>query len=138
MHINMIIDSTKHPKNLKECNCLPTCSMIEYEVTDTSNVDDWNYMKSINLVQNKYVSIHEYFSFFYILFIYPIHYFHLYSTPKQIVNLKCTYKSLFNQTHTPAHITHIYSHYIHTYVIHTYIHTRIYTYTYIYTHNINL
>lgn len=57
MHINMIpiIDSTKHPTNLKECNCLPTCSMIEYEVTDTSNVDDWKYIKSINLVQNKYV-----------------------------------------------------------------------------------
>ncbi|KAL4090753.1 hypothetical protein QTP88_025530 [Uroleucon formosanum] len=44
--------STKHPTNLKECNCLPTCSMIEYEITDTSNVDDWKYIKSINLVQN--------------------------------------------------------------------------------------
>lgn len=52
-HKYNIIDSTKHPTNLKECNCLPTCSMIEYEITDTSNVDDWKYIKSINLVQNK-------------------------------------------------------------------------------------
>ncbi|XP_050060299.1 pickpocket protein 28-like [Aphis gossypii] len=46
------IHSTKLPENRLVCNCLPTCSMIEYEVTDTSHFDDWNYMKSINLVQN--------------------------------------------------------------------------------------
>ncbi|XP_022161024.1 uncharacterized protein LOC111027084 [Myzus persicae] len=34
------------------CNCLPTCSMIEYEVTDTSHFDDWNYFKLTNLVKN--------------------------------------------------------------------------------------
>ncbi|XP_060849633.1 pickpocket protein 28-like, partial [Rhopalosiphum padi] len=46
------LDATKFPENQMECNCLPTCSMIEYEVIDTSHFDDWNYMKLTNLVKN--------------------------------------------------------------------------------------
>jgi len=34
---------------------LPTCSTIEYEMTDTSHYDDWTYMKMTNLVKNKWV-----------------------------------------------------------------------------------
>lgn len=56
-HYSNIIDSTKFPENQMVCNCLPTCSMIEYEVTDTSHFDDWNYLKLTNLVKNKYVIV---------------------------------------------------------------------------------
>jgi len=37
------------------CKCLPTCSVVEYEITYTSHYDDWSYMKSTNIVRNKYV-----------------------------------------------------------------------------------
>ncbi|XP_016657249.1 pickpocket protein 11-like [Acyrthosiphon pisum] len=51
--------STKFPENQMVCNCLPTCSMIEYEVTDTSHFDDWNYLKLTNLVKNKCVIVNK-------------------------------------------------------------------------------
>lgn len=38
------------------CKCLPTCSVVEYGITYTSHYDDWTYMKSTNIVKNKYVS----------------------------------------------------------------------------------
>ncbi|XP_060875934.1 pickpocket protein 11-like [Metopolophium dirhodum] len=34
------------------CKCLPTCSVIEYEITYASHYDDWTYMKSTNIVKN--------------------------------------------------------------------------------------
>ncbi|KAL5233284.1 hypothetical protein ACI65C_000694 [Semiaphis heraclei] len=35
-----------------KCNCLPTCSVIEYDITDSSHYDSWNYLKATNLVKN--------------------------------------------------------------------------------------
>uniref|UniRef100_A0A2S2PUI1 Sodium channel protein Nach n=1 Tax=Schizaphis graminum TaxID=13262 RepID=A0A2S2PUI1_SCHGA len=34
------------------CKCLPTCSMVEYEITYASHYDDWTYMKTTNIVKN--------------------------------------------------------------------------------------
>ncbi|XP_027844875.2 pickpocket protein 28-like [Aphis gossypii] len=34
------------------CKCLPTCSIVEYEITYASHYDDWTYMKTTNLVKN--------------------------------------------------------------------------------------
>lgn len=42
------------------CKCLPTCSIIEYEITYTSHYDDWTYMKTTNLVKNEYVTNHRF------------------------------------------------------------------------------
>ncbi|CAI6361410.1 unnamed protein product [Macrosiphum euphorbiae] len=60
--VNCVLDaihSTKFPENQMVCNCLPTCSMIDYEVTDTSHFDDWNYLKLTNLVKNKCVIVNK-------------------------------------------------------------------------------
>ncbi|KAL4090752.1 hypothetical protein QTP88_025529 [Uroleucon formosanum] len=40
------------PEMQKICKCLPTCSIVEYEITYTSHYDDWTYMKSTNIVKN--------------------------------------------------------------------------------------
>ncbi|XP_050060296.1 pickpocket protein 28-like isoform X3 [Aphis gossypii] len=79
------IQSTKLPENQYECNCLPTCSMIEYEVVDTSHFDDWNYLKLTNLVTNNSRGAT-------IEFVFKKPYFTAY-TSSSILNLKSLIKS---------------------------------------------
>lgn len=42
---------------IMKCNCLPTCYMVDYDVTATSNIDRWDYLKITNISTNKYVTI---------------------------------------------------------------------------------
>lgn len=41
------------PRSLKECNCLPTCTIIQYDITESYHVDDWTYLKTTKLEKNK-------------------------------------------------------------------------------------
>lgn len=41
------------PKSRMECNCLPTCNQIQYDMSESSYSDDWTYFKTTKLEKNK-------------------------------------------------------------------------------------
>jgi hypothetical protein len=47
------IEITNTEKMQMRCNCLPTCSDIDYEILQTSNFESWDYLKTTQLVKNK-------------------------------------------------------------------------------------
>lgn len=52
-----IIEGTRLIEMQKLCNCLPTCTSIEYEMIDSSHYDNWTYLSMTDFIKNKYVSI---------------------------------------------------------------------------------
>ncbi|XP_025415513.1 pickpocket protein 28-like [Sipha flava] len=46
------IQITNTEKMQMRCNCLPTCSDIDYEILQTSNFESWDYLKTTQLVKN--------------------------------------------------------------------------------------
>lgn len=55
--IHYFIEGTSLIEMQKLCNCLPTCSSIEYEMIDSSHYDNWTYLSMTDFIKNKYVSI---------------------------------------------------------------------------------
>lgn len=47
------LESTFHPALKSVCNCLPSCTSIDYEVVDTARFDNWTYLKTTKLAKNK-------------------------------------------------------------------------------------
>lgn len=37
------------------CDCIPSCSFIEYDKIDTSYSAQWTYFKMNNFIKNEYV-----------------------------------------------------------------------------------
>lgn len=37
------------------CNCLPTCSVVEYQINHASHYDNWTYLRTTNLFKKRYV-----------------------------------------------------------------------------------
>lgn len=40
------------PESIMECNCLPTCTEIHYEIKETSEKENWNSFGKAKSVNN--------------------------------------------------------------------------------------
>lgn len=46
------------------CKCWSSCTVIDYEVKDTTHFDDWTYFATTNISKNKWEHIYIYIDTF--------------------------------------------------------------------------